>query len=649
MGFISRIGCNRSRPFQLNAGTLSGLSLLAFALLTQSPGLAQPVEPAPQGSNPLPPIDVRAPRPPQRPAIRPARPARQSLRAAPSPAPVSAPQPPQTGGPSGTATPLNTDAVATSASRLGLTVRETPATVEVIDQQTIQDRGFRTVSETAEGAVGVTAGDFPAEPSAFSMRGFTNSQINTLYNGIRTGPQNMTSRVMDTFNLDRVEFLKGPASLMSGEGAAGGAVNFVTKQPHTGPINNEAFLSYDSFGTRRADIGSGGSTAIQGLDYRFDLSRSAIKGFIDDTHTDTWDLSTQFNYRASDSFKAFVAVEHKHDSASPYWGTPLVSSAFSGPFALSGIVSGNYTSFYNGTNLGPVTIDSRTLKTNYNVLDNRNKADELWLRGGFEWMLTDQVTLRTHAYAYNANREWFNNEISAFNAALGLVDRERFFVAHDQKLYGDMTDLTWNSNIAGMDNRAVAGIGVSRLEFARPGAANFPHDLVTLVNPNRGFYGPLTTQLQTADIDNIYLTFEDRLKITRTFSFIGGVRAEQLALDRTSAFPDGTQRPGFPFSKNWEPVTGRVGYTWEAIPGLTFYSQYATGADVAANNLFLLAASQPLNLTTFTHLRNRPQAVVLGRPRRVDLLGLRYRASECLRGARWPATQYRGAATFEGT
>src|SRR5215217_2919321 len=583
MFLIGRICRNRARPFQLRSASLAGLSLLAIVSLADSPSIAQVVEQGAQGSNQLPPIDVRAPRPPQRRSTRAARPTGQPLRATRSPAPVSAPQPPQTAGPGGTATPLDTDTVATSASRLGLTVRETPATVEVIDQQTIQDRGFRTVSETAQGAAGVTAGDFPAEPSAFSMRGFTNSQINTLYNGIRTGPQNMTSRVMDSFNLQQVEFLKGPASLMSGEGAAGGAVNFVTKQPHTGPINSEAFLSYDSFGTRRAGIGSGGSTGIQGLDYRFDLSRSAIKGFIDNTHTNTWDISTQFNYRASETFKAFVAFEHKQDSGSAYWGTPLVSSAFSGPFALNGIVSGNYTSFYNGTNLGPVTIDSRTLKTNYNVLDNRNKAEELWLRGRFEWMLTDQVTLRTHAYAYNANREWFNNEISAFNAALGLVDRERFFVAHDQKLYGDMTDLTWNSNIAGMDNRAVAGIGVSRLEFARPGAANFPHDLVTLVNPNRGFYGPLTTQLQPADIDNIYLTFEDRLKITRTFSFIGGVRAEQLALERTSAFPDGTQRPGFPFSKNWEPVTGRVGYTWEAIPGLTFYSQYGTGADVAAN------------------------------------------------------------------
>ena len=155
----------------------------------------------------------------------------------PAPAPAS-------GGGEVAHSPLNTNAVAESASRLGLTVREIPATVEVIDQRTIREQGYRTVSEVAQGAVGVTSGDYPAEPSAFSMRGFTNSQINTLYNGIKIGPQNMTSRVMDTANLESVEFLKGPASLMSGEGAAGGAINYVTKQPTTGPIRNEAFFSW---------------------------------------------------------------------------------------------------------------------------------------------------------------------------------------------------------------------------------------------------------------------------------------------------------------------------------------------------------------------------------------------------------------------
>ncbi|MGT2439450.1 TonB-dependent receptor domain-containing protein [Bradyrhizobium betae] len=45
-------------------------------------------------------------------------------------------------------------------------------------------------------------------------------------------------------------------------------------------------------------------------------------------------------------------------------------------------------------------------------------------------------------------------------------------------------------------------------------------------------------------------------------------------------------------------MTGRIGYTWEAVPGLTFFSQYATGADVSANNIFLLSPTQPLDLTT---------------------------------------------------
>jgi len=510
-------------------------------------------------------------------------------------APVSEPI---SGGSDGSQTLLNTNAVAASASRLGLTVREIPATVEVIDQQSIRDQGYRTVSEGAQGAVGVTSGDNPAEPSAFSMRGFTNSQINTLYNGIKIGPQNMTSRVMDTANLESVEFLKGPASLLSGEGASGGAVNYVTKQPTSGPIRNEAFFSFDSLNSFRTSYGSGGSTTVQGLDYRFDVSRSSLSGFTDDTNTKTLNVSSQLNYRVSDRFKIWGAVEYKQDKSRAYWGTPLVSTAFSGPHATSGIVSGTSVSNYNGTNLGPVTIDDRTLNTNYNVLDNHVQASELWFRGGFEWNIADNLSLKSQMYGYGAKREWFNNELEAFNGASNLVDRERFFVAHDQKLIGNITDLTWNSNIAGMDNRLVATLAASGLDFVRPGAANFPHDQVSLVDPVRGTYGLLTTQRQTAKIDNESVSVEDRLKITRTFALIGGLRIEHIELDRNSMDVTGAQRTGFPFSKSWAPVTGRFGYTWEAIPGMTFYSQYATGADVAANNLFLLGVRQPLDLTT---------------------------------------------------
>ena len=493
--------------------------------------------------------------------------------------------------------PLNMDAPADSASRLGLTAREVPATIEVIDQATMRSRGYRSVSEAAQGAVGVTAGDFPAEPAAFSMRGYTNTQINTLYNGIKIGPQNMTSRTLDTGNLDRIEFLKGSASLMSGEGAAGGSVNFVTKRPHTGAIESETFLSYGSFNTIRTGFGSGGSTSIAGLDYRFDANRSSTNGYIDDTHTQNWDVSAGLDYRVSPAFKLFGAFEYKQDRGNAYWGTPLVAGSASGANATGEIVTGSYVSNFNGTNLGPVTIDGRTLRTNYNVLDNRNKADEYWLRSGFEWKLGENLTLRELAYGYAAQRQYLNSEVAAFNAVTGLVDRDRFYVAHGQRLYGSKTDLQWDGKLAGMDNRAVVAVEFSKLDFNRPGAANFPADSVTLTDPARGIYGPLVLQQQTARIGNIALAVEDRLKITPALALIGGLRYEEITLDRTSLNAAALPRAGFPFSTNWYPATGRLGFTWESMPGFTLYGQYATGADVSASNIFLLGPTQPLNLT----------------------------------------------------
>ncbi|MCG2666769.1 TonB-dependent receptor [Bradyrhizobium sp. GCM10023182] len=571
--------------------------LLASAALTSLAAADMPAALAQQAGQSLPPVEVSPPQS-RKQAKPPARDAASGRRAtARRPVAVAAvakPVAPNAAVP----TPLNSNAVAESASRLGLTVRQTPATVEVISAETMREQGYRTVSDVAQGAVGVTAGDNPAEPSAFSMRGFTNSQINTLYNGIKIGPQNMTSRIMDTANLEAVEILKGPASLISGEGAAGGAINFVTKQPHTGPIRNEADFSYDSLNSFRAHYGSGGSTNVQGLDYRFDVSRSSLNGFADDTNTKTFDVSGQLNYRISDSLKVWGAIEYREDRGKAYWGAPLVPVAFSSSHATAGIVSGTYVSNSNGTNLGPVTIDDRTLNTNYNVLDNRNVAQEVWLRGGFELKLAPDLTLKSQAYAYGAERSWFNNEVEAFNATTNTVDRSRFYVAHSQRLVGNITDLTWDSNIAGLDNRLVTTLSSSYLDFVRPGAANFPGDSVDLVDPDRGFYGLLTTKEQTARIDNEALSFEDRLKLTRTFALIGGLRVEHIGLDRNSTDVVGLENAGFPFPKSWAPVTGRIGYTWEAVPGLTFFSQYATGADISANNIFLLGPTQPLDLTT---------------------------------------------------
>jgi len=530
-----------------------------------------------------------------------------------APAPVRAPA--QAGATDAATTPLNTNIVAESASRLGLTPRQTPATVEIIDQQIIRDRGIRTTTESAEAMVGVLGADPPGAPATFSMRGFSGDQLNTLYNNIKVGPSNMTGRPMDTFNLDRVEVLKGPASLLSGEGATGGAINYVTKTPHTGAIVNEAFTSFDSFKGYRAAYGSGGSTLISGLDYRFDIGHSNNVSFIDDAYSKLTNVSGQLNYRITDNVKIWGAAEYKQDTDRFYWGTPLVPANAPGIVPTKGIVSGLWSQYYPGPSdfaghvgpLNPVTVDARTLSTNYNVLDNRNGAHELWLRSGVQWDISNNVQFRSQVYSYTAQRHWFNNEINAFNdsptpsaGAQGEVYRERLSVDHDQKLYGNISDLTVNSNLGGMDNRFVATVAASSLQFNAVQDDAFTNDTVSLVDPNRGLYGFQQTKNFFTHVDNAALAFEDRLKVTPTVALIGGIRLETIELSRTAFDVDGNLRSadGYPFTKTFTPVTGRIGYTWEAVPGLTFYSQYATAADPTVANIFNLRPTQPQLLTT---------------------------------------------------
>ena len=180
------------------------------------------------------------------------------------------------------------------------------------------------------------------------MRGFSGDQINTLYNGIKIGPSGMTNRDMDTGNLQQIEFLKGPASLLSGEGATGGTVNYVTKRPHTGKIENEFFTSYDFIAGLRSGFGSGGSTAVKGLDYRFDVTGSQGMSFIDDTYSRLLNISGQLDYRITNDFRVWGAVERKEDKDRFYWGTPLVSANAPGVVPTGGIVSGLWTQYYPG-------------------------------------------------------------------------------------------------------------------------------------------------------------------------------------------------------------------------------------------------------------------------------------------------------------
>jgi iron complex outermembrane receptor protein len=592
-------GRTRDRVPASRSLLISTSALTAVALVAVDSGRAQTAAPPAQvaeNQGQLPPVNIEAPR--KKPQARAKKPGGQLS---------AAPAPPSPGvGPSASQalagipmTPLN--GVAASASRLGLPVIETPASVDIVTRQTMQDQGYRTTTDTAQGAVGVLAGDAGGAPANFSMRGFSFSEVNITYNGIWTGPADITARWMDTANLAQVEFLKGPSSLMSGLNAIGGAVNYVSLQPTSGPIQNELDLSLDSYGSPRTHYGSGGNTGVQGLDYRFDAIGTRLNSFIDGDFRNLTELSGQLNYHVTKDFMVFGATDYQKDSGHAYWGTPMVPTSFAGAHAVNGVVSGTAVSEFDGSIIGPVTIDSRTLTTNYNVTDNATGAQQLWLRGGFEWTPLNNVTVKDQVYNWRARANWIDSETYAFDNATSMIAQDRFAVSHDQNLVGNNLDFTLDSRFFGMDNRFAAQLQVSRnwITFTEDNEGAFPDPTeVAVVDPVQQPYGAIDFDTRISRLTDIAGSFEDRLKLTSAFALIGGVRVEDLTLDRSGSNFDGSIPDGLPFSQTWKPVSYRAAYTYEPIHDLMFYSMYATAFDPAIAAVFSVSPGNSLQLTS---------------------------------------------------
>src|SRR4051812_30576139 len=145
----------------------SSVAPLGVLALLSTPGMGQSEAPAEKKPDNLGPVIVTAPQPKPARRVGPATQGNRTTARVPGrPRPQTAIVIPAAADVRGeSATPLNSNVVTEVGSRLGLTPRQTPATVEVIDKQTIEDRGLRTITDIAKAATGVTGGDAPGAPA----------------------------------------------------------------------------------------------------------------------------------------------------------------------------------------------------------------------------------------------------------------------------------------------------------------------------------------------------------------------------------------------------------------------------------------------------------------------------------------------------
>ncbi|MFN5238823.1 MAG: TonB-dependent siderophore receptor, partial [Bacteroidota bacterium] len=184
-------------------------------------------------------------------------------------------------------------------SRLSLRNQENPQSVQVVTPALLRDRQVQSVGEALSLAAGASL-LASAQYGEYVMRGFKMSPGNFAFNGIR-GDFFQVDQAALTYNMERIEIMKGPASVLFSAGNPGGVINHVTKTPLADRAMSVQY-TFGSFNQHRTVLDATGP-----LDGRRRLLARFIAGY---ENTGQYDrnqqirnlfLAPQLEYRFRDS------------------------------------------------------------------------------------------------------------------------------------------------------------------------------------------------------------------------------------------------------------------------------------------------------------------------------------------------------------
>jgi iron complex outermembrane receptor protein len=287
---------------------------------------------------------------------------------------------------------------ASTATRTDTPIRDIPQSIQVVPRQVLEDRGVRRELETLETVSGVIDNDTkPTELSSdVAIRGF--SAFTRLRNGLRT---EAGSGFTPIGTIERVEVLKGPASVLFGALEPGGVVNFVTRQPLAEPYYRIEFEA-GNYGFYQPSIDLSGPLTEDGsVLYRLIAAYQSGGDFKDSTpiQEQAISIAPSITFRLGDRTDLNVYYEYSKTDEN-FWFEPLLSdgsliprdvyaSYFSSSFSENHRVGYNLNHRFNDSwqlrnNLSATFSTAPTKDIGYtNLLEDRFLTDYLAFTGDF--------------------------------------------------------------------------------------------------------------------------------------------------------------------------------------------------------------------------------------------------------------------------
>jgi iron complex outermembrane receptor protein len=484
---------------------------------------------------------------------------------------------------------LQLDSENSTGSRLGLTLRETPAIVDVLSQEQMQALGAHSTLDALNRVPGVYSANVSTSPGQLTLRGFADGAVSLLYDGVRPAVPALFSRVQDSWMFDRIEVLKGPSSVLYGEGALAGTVNLVPKHAEFGSNRTSAQLGIGRFDSVRL-AGDHNMSVTEHTSVRAVGSYSRSDGHVDDTASEFVAASLSTRWQAAEALTIDLAVDYSEDAYdTAYLGTPLVPREFaSKPSSLVRSADGR-------------VLDKAMRDVNFNVTDAILDSDTVWLRSRLEYRFAPRWTLSNTLHVYRSDRRFINAEFFGFNETTQLVDRSTGIVTHDFEYWTDRATLNGDFELGALRNRLAVGVEYAQVDFFtqrrfgsttsvdpyHPDRGRFPEGDDAAIFPSR------QDRDNTLETRAVYA--ENALNLTPRWLLVAGARYDEINIDRVATNLNTTATT--PVAKAFHEVTWRAGMVYDVLPRTQVFAQYSTAAEFPASAFNLLPASVGFELT----------------------------------------------------
>jgi len=214
---------------------------------------------------------------------------------------------------------------AAGATKTDMPIMETPISVQVIPQAVLQDQQVVMLDQAIQNVSGVIPNnDSYGTGDSFSIRGFDAMEM-TYEDGMRLDQYSTSGFPVDIADTEKVEVIKGPASVLYGQAEPGGVVNVVTKKPLDDP-HYSLEQQFGSYGFYQTILDTTGPLFSKKLYYRFVLDYINSDSFRDFVFTNRFSVYPSIEWKPGDKTQLIGTFNYNTGTQVLDNGIPFLSN-----------------------------------------------------------------------------------------------------------------------------------------------------------------------------------------------------------------------------------------------------------------------------------------------------------------------------------